>query len=439
MTAKALLPLLLPLLAWLCPALATVAEEAKKEPPSLAEVAATKAGAMLLIREKMPNPEPGAEYGGNIGMFISADGLALLNLSSLATPNIPQFLTMDGKMLPLGTILGILPEPELALVKFKHKPKEWLPLARKEPEVGESIAIAGLADFAKLESKVPPIIGPVMAKRSTIGGNLLKVDYRRVMSLGAGMTWKQRLGFVQGSYAVNRQGELVAVKAGIVMDVGQTKILLSPLAGLVEQVDQMVKAAKPIPFPLPEAHNPIDLALMDPAYHRMDLARQQGDIESVKQHLSDLRKRHPESTAVRMWTFDPMTKDDGTPRTNLDDLPKLEATTPAALQVRRLQDRASFLVASKKDYEGAILELTPALALCPKDFPDVLGNLADFHRQLAHWDECEATLRQVHVLDPESISVVTLLEAVLTRQGKLKEAQEFTDKIFELERLYQAK
>jgi tetratricopeptide (TPR) repeat protein len=429
----------MPLLAWLCLALSTAAEEAKKEPPSLVEVATNKAGAMLLIREKLPNPDPSAQYGHNFGMFISADGLALLNLSSLATPNMPQLLTMDGKMLPLGTILGILPVPELALVKFKHKPKEWMHLARKEPEIGEFVAIAGLSDFVKLEEIVPPIIGPIMAKRSSIGGNLLKADYRRVMSLGAGMTGKQKNCLAQGSYVVNRQGELVAVKAGIVMDVGQTKILLSPLAGLVEQVDQMVKAAKPIPFPLPEAHNPIDLALSDPAYHRMDIALQQGDTEAARQHQQDLKKRYPESTVVRIWAFDPMTKDDGSPRTNLDDLPKLEATAPAALQVRRLQDRASFLALRKKDYQGALREYTSALALCPKDFPDVLGNMADCHRQLANWDECMALLRQVHALDPESISLAALLEKVLTDQGKLKEAQEFTDKIFELERLYQAK
>ena len=431
--------LLLPLLAWLCPALATAAEEGNQQPPSLAEVAAGKAGAMLLIREKQPNPEPGLEYGFSIGMFISADGLALLNLGSLATPNMPQVLTMDGKMLPPGAILGILPEPELALVKFNHKPKEWLPLARKEPEIGESIAIAGLSDFVKLEERVPPIIGPVMAKRSTIGGNLLNVDYRRVMSLGAGMTGKQRRSLTQGCYAVNSQGELVGVKAGLVMDVGQTKILLSPLAGLVEQLDQMAKAGKRIPFPLPEAHNPIDLALMDPAFHRMDLARQQGDAEAAEQHLQDLKKRYPDSAAVRMWAFDPVTKDDGTPRTNLDDLPKLEVTAPPALQVRRLQDRASFLAIGKKDYQGALREYTPALALCPKDFPDVLGNMADCHRQLAHWDECEAMLRQVHALDPESISLASLLEAMLIRKGKFKEAQEFTDKVFELESLYRAK
>ena len=65
--------------------------------------------------------------------------------------------------------------------------------------------------------------------------------------------------------------------------------------------------------------------------------------------------------------------------------------------------------------------------------------MADCHRQLANWDECVALLRQVHALDPESISLAGLLEKVLIDQGKLKEAQEFSDKIFELERLYQAK
>lgn len=439
---KALLPLLLPLLAWLCPALATAADEAdakkEKEPPSLAEVAAAKQDALLMLREELPNPEPGGpQHGRGLGVFISPDGLALLNLMNLATANKPEILTADGKtMLPLGSILGIFPEPELALVKLKHKPKTWVPLARKEPEVGESIAIAGLSDFNPTGRKVAPVLGPVLAKRSTLGGNLREPTFRKIMSLGAGMSVQQKQAFAQGSWAVNQQGELVAVKCGVQMAGNpatgtQMLIMLSPLAGIAEQVDAMVKSAKPIPFPLPAASNPIDLALLDAAYNYYDKAYQARDFETARKWTEELRKRYPDSKFVAGLT--------PTDMTDLAELPRLEASAPVASQVQRLRARADFLVTRKKDQEGAIAELKAALPLCPEDFPEIHLAISVLLAQLGHLDEMEPVLLKLHALEPDSISIAALLEARMTQKGKHEEAQKFTDRIFELENLYRAK
>ncbi len=441
---KALPALLLSVLAWLFPVLCTGAAEEKKAEPGLAELAADKRGASNFIREKVPHPEPGTtelqQKGYGLGVFISADGLALLNLSNLATANKPELLADNSSTeLPLGTILGIFPEPELALVKFKYKPKLWVPLAAKEPETGEQIAIAGLSNFTARGDTATPVIGPVLAKRSTFGSNLREPRFRRIMSLGAGMDMRQRTSFTQGSWAVNAKGELVAVKAGVRVGQGQLMILLAPLGELAEQVEKMVKDPKPIPFPLPADKNPIDLALMDPAFHRWDTARQAGDEKAAMEQMRDLQKRYPDDPMVGLFAFGAMLTAEDKPVTKLDDLPKLEATAPAALKFYRLQARASFLAESQKDYAAAIREFTPALELCPKDFPEALTTLESLHRQANHADESEALLRQIHALEPENIALASALEMLLTRKGKLDEAQKFTDKVFELEKLYQAR
>jgi hypothetical protein len=97
----------------------------------ITEVAMAKRGAAL----KLSTAVPGTRVFINaLGVFISNDGLALVNLSSIALRQKPAAFTVDGTELPLGTILGIFPEQELALVKYNYRPKVWTPLAPKEPE-----------------------------------------------------------------------------------------------------------------------------------------------------------------------------------------------------------------------------------------------------------------------------------------------------------------
>jgi len=416
---------LLALLVWLRAAPAPAAAAVDN---GLVEMAAAKRGAALKLSEKLPGT--GESFYG-LGFFISADGLALVNLSDLAFGVNPVITTLDGTVLPLGTILGVFPEPELALVKFKHRPKVWLSLAPKEPDTGEILAIPAFSEVKSSKEKLPPIVGPVMAKRSTIAGNLREAQFKRVLSLGAGMSLPQREAFAQGCFAINRQGELVAVKAGIEATARQRLILLSPLCGLVERIATMAKEGKAIPFPLPAASNPIDPVLQDLAYHQWDLALQQGDGASGQKHLADLRRRFPDN--VRVGTLP------GPTVTGLADLPRLDAKASAAAQVARLSQRGLFLTNSAGDLEGALREFTAALALCPKDYPDSRANLGTLHLQMNHPAEAEPLLREALALAPESIQLIEIFERMLTQKDNFDEATKFTDRLYELEGLYRTK
>jgi hypothetical protein len=74
-------------------------------------------------------------------VFISEDGLALMNVLPLCTTQRPVITAADGTTLKFGAILGIFPTQDLALMKFQHRPKVWLRLAPNEPDVGEQLAL----------------------------------------------------------------------------------------------------------------------------------------------------------------------------------------------------------------------------------------------------------------------------------------------------------
>lgn len=68
-----------------------------------------------------------------LGVFISADGLAFVDLSTIAFQRKPIVVTTDGTELPFGTILGIFPDHELALRSSIIVPKPGCPSRRRNP------------------------------------------------------------------------------------------------------------------------------------------------------------------------------------------------------------------------------------------------------------------------------------------------------------------
>ena len=418
------LPVLFALLVSVCSA------RPASEETALANLATAKRAAALKVSERPPGR---TEDACGIGVFVSADGLALLPLTDLAYGIPPLIITPDGTELPPGDILGILPEPELAIVKFKHRPKVWLPIAAKEPDAGDLISISGLCHENSWAEKVPPVTGPVMAKRSIIGGNLREPQFRHVLSLGSGLSLQQRLAFLQGSFAINRQGELVAVKAALESADRQKFIFLAPVAGLADRVTAMAKAGKIIPFPLPPASNPIDPVLLDPAFYYWNLAVQRGDPTEAQTHHEDLRKRFPQN--VRVNTLPGIATGGAAP---LPDIPSPDAKASPAARAQHLRERAVSL-AGKGDREGALRELTAALDHCPRDLSDIRIIMGILHLQSGRTSEAETLLREALVTAPESIQVIEILERILTRQDKFDEARKFTDRLYELERVYRVR
>lgn len=428
--AKASAALLLAaLLTWLCfiPAAVAAADD------NPAAVASAKRAAALKMSHELPSVRVTTS---SLGVFISADGLALVSLFGFAQATEPVIVTADGTELRPGIILGIFPEQELALVKFKHRPKVWLPLSPKEPDAGEIIAISALCHQNSWQEKVPPVTGPVMAKRSSTAGNLREVQFKRVLSLGAGLSAKQQEALAPGSFAVNSRGQLVAVYVGINLVDRQKLILLAPVAGLAGQIEKMAQEPKAIPFPLPAARNPIDPAFLDPAYSRL---MRTTDLAAIRTYLAELRLRHPGSSRLDAIEPGPEVTIAGRPVASLTDIPPLDAKASAAAQVERLQMRAVFLTDQKPDAAAALRELTAALALCPKDYPDIRLALGVHYLQQDQPAEAEPFLREALTLTPESIALIEIFEKMLTQQDKFDEAGKFTDRLYEMERLYRPK
>lgn len=397
----------------------------------LAALAESKRGAALNLGVVI-----GGRQMNGLGAFISADGLALVDLSSIATAERPTVATADGTKLPLGTILGIFADHELALVKFDHRPKVWLPLAKKEPEMGETLALVALSQPDLRSIMVPPVVGPVVAKRSGVASNIRVRHYLRILSLGSVLTREQQPWIGPGSFAVNQQGQLAAIKNGIQMEGNQALILLAPVSALAEQIDKMVKAGNVIPFPLPAASNPIDLALLSEDFDRMSMALQQGDRATARNLFGKLLARYPASPRLKGLTGNSMLRGAGAAPVDPDFLQPIDPKDPTAEQVEQLLGRAIFLVDSKKDYDGAIGELKAALALCPEDYPQVPRMLSVIYLQLKQLEEAERFLRAALASEPEAISLVQAMETVLTRRGKLDEADKMTERYYELGRIY---
>ncbi len=398
----------------------------------LKEIAASKRAAAIELGVIMN----GGRMEGR-GVFITADGLALVDLSMIALPQRPVVFAEDGREVPFGTILGIFPEQEVALIKFDYSPKVWLPIAPKEPEMGETIAFIALKAFDFLETDIPPVVGPVIAKRTSITANLSKYHFTRVLSLGSGLMFKQQPCIGPGSFAINNQGELVAIKQGIEMNGRQALILLSPITALGDEIGRLARGGKNIPHPLPAASNPIDVALLDEDYSRYENAHTMGDEVAARVHLEDLAKRYPNSARIQSMAHEQLKRPPASEAVaKTADAARPASPISAVEKVVHSVARARDLVDSNKDYTGAVSVLKQALDVCPKDYPVPLLNLAEFEQKLGHTAEYGRCLREVLAVAPEIISVVEQLQKWEFEQKHYDEAQKLTDRIYELERLY---
>lgn len=274
----------LPLLAifvGLFPVPATADDELAKLAP------AGREAALMLSIDLSPT-----EQGHSFGAFISDDGLALVSMATLCGTQKPRVTTADGP-LKFGTILGFLPEQDLALMKFAHRPKGWLRLAAKEPAAGENLSLVIINPKKLMDLKVPPITGPVMAKRSTWTSNLREAKFTSVLSLGAGTSPEQRNYLSNGCFTLNSKGELAAFFFEVEPGKGQTFIHLIPVSTLTERVNELSRGNAALPFPVPKAQNPRDRASLDGDWRPMMVAILRKDRAVARTAYQKLAKRNP--------------------------------------------------------------------------------------------------------------------------------------------------
>lgn len=419
-------------------------------PPSTAaeegESAKTDKPLIQLVREKMAaairldarvNVSQGQAFDG---VFISKDGLALIDLSSLVWKEKPTAVTADGTPLKLGRVLGLFPKADLALMKFEHHPKTWMEFAAKDLEVGDTAAVLVIDTLKKtvLDGKVPPVMGKILAKRSCGRGDYRKMEFTEILSLGSGLNTEQRLHLARGPFVIDKDGHLVAcfyaqtVRSGS----GQIHIELTPIVALANSIREMVEKDNSIPFPLSEKNNPTNPVLMDSTYNHMSVSMRMGNQKEARRLLKELLPRYPanlflkDTSLVTGGYYDP---DD--PLVSLADFPVLKSDAPVPDQVRTFFCRA-FLHSAAGDNEMAIKARKSAIALSPKNEPTCRFFLSQVYFNLNKFEEAESLMREAYPSFSDSIGFVEHFERILIKLGKLEEADKLADRVYELSEIY---
>lgn len=371
------------------------------------------------------------------GAFISKDGLALIDARGLFLwQKEPIVHTANGTLLKFGSILEVFPQQGLALVKFNYSPKVYLDFAEDEPALGEATALLGWEGHRErhiLDTKAPPVVGPIMEKRHERTGDRREFGFTRILSLGSGLTDRQQRGVSQGNFAIDRRGNLVAFFNSQRRYGNQTIIQLTPVVALADLVRQAVKERRVIPFPLPEDKNPYHTLLGDPTYNRIIQSRVKGDRLESRRLLKVLLIRHPMNYHLKFLALEFYDREE--PLVGLKDFPEPDQADPAALQVALLGARA-FLFIEDEKVELAIQALKDAVALSPKDYPQDRYRLARLYFDLGRLEDSQRSMIQAYASWSDRIGLVEAYERLLIRQSKFKEARELTKRVYELEKIY---
>ena len=423
---------LLAILLGLLPGFSTANEHGDKDAnDELAEMAVSKrAAAIGLAVMRSPTYLEAFSWG----VFISKDGLALVDIQALVKQKKPTVVAVNDEKVKFGKILAVFPEQELALMKFDYRPKSWVPLAPVEPKLGETIALVTMMRSDPWNGEVSPVVGSVLVKRSGLTPNNRVARFTRTLSLGSGLTQVQNAALGPGCFALDRKGRLVGFMGGKKPVGSQILIEVTPVAALADTIDALVKEGKDIGHPLPAAHNSIDPAALDVDFHPMNLARARQDWKEAERLMVALQGRHPKSYALKIISRS-MKLRSGPQHDLLLTFPEPDLRAPVAHQVSDWSARANVL-AMRKEFDAAIEAHKKAIALSPEDYPEVRFSLARLYAHLGRIDEAEALFREAYPAYSDTIAWVEQFELLLSRQGNVKEARKLAKRVYELEKTY---
>lgn len=345
----------------------------------------------------------------------------------------------DDKILKFGKILGILPDQQLVLMKFNHRPKAFVPLAADEPKIGDTIALLPLSFEDPWAKKIPPVVGPITAKRSGVSRNLREARFIKVLSLGAGLSSEQLSHIGPESFAINSNGELVAFWNGYQPSGRQRLITLSPIAPMAEKIRAWSKGGQDMGFPLPDQKNPFDLVGTENDFRRMSVAMEKGNFQEAERLSDLLEKRHPKSPLLKSVREDHkmyMLQVSNSPSLKLlSDFPEPQVSDPIYDQVNRWSSRGLILAKNKQD-DAAIEAFKKAASLGPDDYPDARLLLATLHAQRGRPKEAEAILKEIFPQISDSIIACDMYRQLLLELKKFKESDEKAKRANEMENIY---
>jgi parvulin-like peptidyl-prolyl isomerase len=230
-------------------------------------IALAKEQQEAVLKIDLQTESDGVMHG--FGVFVSADGLALVDLAMLADGRKPTISSADGTPLRFGTVLGIFAEQELVLMKFKYRPRRWLRLAATPPEAGGSAALLIPVGGDESAGEVPPIVGSVTAKPGAGGSDDAGPKPALVMVPEAELSPQQKAMAGPMSFAIRADGEVIGFFKEMEQTGSQMRFSLLSVAGLGERIDGLAEAGEVIDFPFPASS------------YRVDLVGESGALEKI--------------------------------------------------------------------------------------------------------------------------------------------------------------
>ncbi|MCP5533744.1 MAG: tetratricopeptide repeat protein [Akkermansiaceae bacterium] len=401
----------------------------KKAPEGLLEMAGTKQGALIVITpETRQGQTPDRMH---LGFFISSDGLALCPLEPLCRSQPPEFLSADRVQLRTPAVLGIFEDEELALVKFKHKPKTALVLSARPPALGSWVS------FVPTPFLPRKIAGPILAYRRNMFTSRLKVQREPIkhFSIAVSGVYSQQPAWVQGPL-LDGKGEVVAVGSHTLPLPEQTYVCASSTAGFSERVKAAVEADVEIEVPIPMADQPYDPVVNSEEYMNANRAVFSRDFATARKLARAAVEKFPDSRHAKYWELMMAAEHWPEPKELnklLEDL-KLPEDVPAWQRSGHCYMLAEIAVrqGAKEEETIALLkksdELYPELMAC--------ANLGRMFSKLGRFKEAESCMRRAVTYEPDRIAYWDELQKILDAQRKFKEADEVQDRVYLLESLF---
>jgi hypothetical protein len=358
--------------------------------------------------------------------------LALCGLQAVAGDGAPNRVeTIGGISLKMGVVRAVLPEQDLALIQFKHQPKQWLTVDPRPVELGERVAILDIA------TDEPVAVGPVLGRRSVLAMHHKRGFFHEALSLGASLRGSPMNLVLAGQPVINADGQLIGVYRGLIPHKEQTLVLVNQLATIHPRIVAAGEKKESIPVPLPATDNPYDAAQFEASYNLALRSLMSRDLPGAEKQSGIALQKHPESRLIRNLQADlaRMGQNNELLKARLEALRPGADATPAE-RVGYLKPLSEIRY-GEGDKEGALDAMRESLKLSPANYPIDKANLAGLLIEQGNLLEAEVLLRQAMKAAPERIALIQTLQSVLSRQQKWDEDQTLTNRIFELESLYQ--
>lgn len=367
----------------------------------------------------------------NRGFFIDETGLAICELKPFCLDLARRFEANDGKQLPAPKLLAVLANRNVALVRFDHRPKQWLQLAERAPEPGTWVAILSTA------RDPDPLACPIMRRFESTDTTSTVPRKFNLISLAAGRSPKLARIFASGAPVLDAKGQVVAIYSNETPLEQQTLYFAEVIDGLSSELAEVKRHPAGIPVPVASTAHLYDPVQLDPASALLGQARSARDLELARKHSAALLAKYPDSRLAKAIDQDleQQTRGPGSPQAlkrnppaaGTDDLDKI-------LYYRRL----GFAQMEAKELREAARSFLRCYELAPKEGSLDAANLGFLYLNLGELAEAERWYRIAVGLCPERIDYLEGLRLVLDARNDWKSSDALSERVFELEHLYRS-